>query len=248
MKSPGDLLGVPCVVEILSQWKPQVWTIEPHALGWRASRSKPGVSLRDSATREFRRTGKSTMSDRAALTAEQFAAEFQAHWRPLWCIAAGVLGSRERAGDVLQDAALTGLRKLDDFTPGTSFVHWMGQIVRFTALNQARQHRRDRRVTVDRLDGLTTDNKGGPRGTTNGVVTTDPSAIDERMQQALSELTEEARSCLLLRVIGGLSYAEIAAALQMPENTAMSHVHRARLALRGRLIDSHEARREGGTA
>jgi DNA-directed RNA polymerase specialized sigma24 family protein len=40
---------------------------------------------------------------------------------------------------------------------------------------------------------------------------------------------------LLLRTVEKLSYAEIAALMDMPEGTAMSHVHRSKMALRERL-------------
>ena len=38
-----------------------------------------------------------------------------------------------------------------------------------------------------------------------------------------------------MRTLDGLSYAEIAALLDVPEGTAMSHVHRTRRLLRERL-------------
>ncbi|MEL7239975.1 MAG: sigma factor-like helix-turn-helix DNA-binding protein, partial [Planctomycetota bacterium] len=49
-----------------------------------------------------------------------------------------------------------------------------------------------------------------------------------RLSQALQALSEIARICLLLRVVGGNSYEDIGHALDMPPATAMSHVHRSR--------------------
>ena len=51
----------------------------------------------------------------------------------------------------------------------------------------------------------------------------------------LEALGEVPRACLLLSTLRELSYGEIAALLTIPEGTAMSHVHRARLVLRERL-------------
>ncbi|HIE71985.1 MAG TPA: hypothetical protein EYP98_18395 [Planctomycetes bacterium] len=48
-------------------------------------------------------------------------------------------------------------------------------------------------------------------------------------------LSETARACLLLHVVLDLSFAEIAVMLEIPENTAMSHARRARVALRAAL-------------
>jgi RNA polymerase sigma-70 factor (ECF subfamily) len=48
-------------------------------------------------------------------------------------------------------------------------------------------------------------------------------------------LEELPRTCLVLRIVHGMAYSEISHALNIPEGTAMSHVHRSRLALRERL-------------
>jgi len=76
------------------------------------------------------------------LTPDAFASVFTACSRALWCIAAGVLGTAEQAEDVLQEGAMIALGKLDQFDADTSFVAWMGTIVRFVALNHARRRQR----------------------------------------------------------------------------------------------------------
>jgi len=53
--------------------------------------------------------------------------------------------------------------------------------------------------------------------------------------QALSQVNDVARTCVLLRIVQQLSYAEIAEILQIPQGTAMSHVHRTKQFLRERL-------------
>ena len=66
--------------------------------------------------------------------------------RVLWCVAVGVVGDRELGEDILQEAALLALGKLDTFRPGTSFGAWMGQFVRYLALNHRRKRERRRRA------------------------------------------------------------------------------------------------------
>lgn len=158
-----------------------------------------------------------------ALSPEQFAALFQEHARTLWCIAAAVLGDRELARDVVQDASIVGLGKLGEFTTGTSFVHWMGQIVRFTALNEGRK-KRPRVADVHSLPlaGVSPGVGGEPE-------------FDTRTREALSQLDETARTCLLMRTVLDMSYHNISEALGIAEGTAMSHVHRSRLRLRDAL-------------
>ncbi len=167
----------------------------------------------------------------------EFERRFRESERTLWCIAAAVLGSRERADDTLQDAAVIALSKLDQFDPDTSFTAWMGQIVRFTALNHRR--RANTRSTAAAID---TD-QANPHERAHeaspvdarGSLEPDQGSFDDRVVAALNELGETARFCLLLRVVRGLSYKEIARALDLPEGTAMSHVHRARAAMRSTL-------------
>ena len=59
----------------------------------------------------------------------------------------------------------------------------------------------------------------------------DRAGLSDPMVRALGQLEETSRACLLLKVIEGLSFAEIAKLLDIPINTAMSHAHRARQTL-----------------
>ena len=59
--------------------------------------------------------------------------------------------------------------------------------------------------------------------------------FDDDLLRALGGLDETARGCLLMRVVMDMPYKEIALAMDVPEGTAASHVHRARAALRGAL-------------
>ncbi|MBX7081400.1 MAG: RNA polymerase sigma factor [Nannocystaceae bacterium] len=160
------------------------------------------------------------------LTPGVFAACFRSATPALWCIAAAVLGERDHAEDVLQEAAMIGLDKRASFVPGTSFAAWMGQIVRFTALN----HRRKRQRRASTETGPITGEVAAP-ATAIDVV------FDARVIAALSTLGETARACLLLKTVIELDYAEIAETLGIPPGTAMSHVHRARAQLRALLGD-----------
>ena len=73
----------------------------------------------------------------------------------------------------------------------------------------------------------------------------DPSASPEErleqrelqavVQEKLAELTPEHRAVLVLRDIQGLSYDEIAAALELEDGTVRSRLHRARMELKERL-------------
>lgn len=153
--------------------------------------------------------------------------------RKLWWVAASVLGRREQADDVLQDAAMIALGKLDEFDPSTSFEAWMAQVVRYVALNAARkQARRSALAAPGSTEPQASEPLPKVRVGLDGSVPRDQAVFDDGVVRALAELPEIARACLLLRAVEGLSYKEISVLLSVPEGTAMSHVHRARTSMR----------------
>lgn len=153
-----------------------------------------------------------------ALTPAEFAGLFRDSSRTLWCVAAGVLCDRSQAEDVVQEAALKALTKLHEFRRGSSFVAWMSQIVRFVALNHRRKReRRERALAASGAELMTAVTQPEhPRG------------FDANVLRALQSLDETARTCLLLKTVVELEYAEIATILEIPAGTAMSHVSRSR--------------------
>jgi RNA polymerase sigma factor (sigma-70 family) len=159
------------------------------------------------------------------LSSADFAMHFENSSRTLWCVAFSVLRDRELARDIVQESAIIGLRKVHEFEPATSFVAWMSQIVRYTAMNEVRRRSRRRE-------------NAGVEAAENSVrahADTSELGFDEKLTQALDLLDETARACLLMKVVMGLEYKDISEALGIPEGTAMSHVFRARKALRDKL-------------
>ena len=133
----------------------------------------------------------------------------------------------------MQEAAVIALEKIGEFNPTTNFIAWMGQIVRFVAMNSARTTaRRDRILRENATDATNTNASHAAWG------------LSPAMNQALATLDPSARACLLMRIVGGLSYQEIASALDIPEGTAMSHVFRARKSLASRVTDPSKAGEE----
>jgi RNA polymerase sigma-70 factor (ECF subfamily) len=186
------------------------------------------------------------------LDSRQFAAKFQSISRHLWLIAAGVIGDRTEADDVVQEAAIIAFRKLDEFQPGSNFSAWLAEIVRRCAANYTRKvnHRRTFAADPHILDQESLP-PGRPMPVLDAVgeMLETQSEFDDEMLRALSLLSSDARCCLLLRVVEQLPYAAIGELLDMPEGTAMSHVHRSKALLRRHLIaPSHPSSRKAGGA
>jgi RNA polymerase sigma-70 factor (ECF subfamily) len=177
-----------------------------------------------------------TPPDARPLSESEFATAVQSVRGRLALIAAAVSCNPADADDIVQEATVVALGKLGDFRRGTSLEAWMGRIVRNIALNSSRRQRR--RTGVLRTIGART-----PVGTDG----TAPNMGDAGLAQALGELEETARVCLVLRVVGGMSYGEIARSIEIPEGTAMSHVSRARRRLRD-LLGPGAGPSDGGVA
>lgn len=185
---------------------------------------------------EASREAEASRAGAARLSRAQFDGLFRESFASLWLLAAGLVHRRSDADDVVQEAALQAARRLDEFTPGSNFRAWMAQIVRYVCANKNRLRRADQ----VRGGGLPTPEPAARPGVGDRVsVTIDRHGallptqpeLDDQMVRALAELDATARACLLLRCVGGLSFREVSALLEIPEGTAMSHVFRSRAAL-----------------
>lgn len=179
------------------------------------------------------------MSDHTAqtLSLDQFAVRFERAAPVLWCVAASVLGSRDAAEDVVQDAAVQAMAKLSTFRADTDFTAWMAKIVRYTALNQARRTRKQPQRLDAEHDDPIAPTTSAPTVSADGNLLPEQTELDDHVMHGLNGLDETQRTCLLLRTIMDLSYQEIGTMLEIPKGTAMSHVHRARLRLVEQLRD-----------
>jgi RNA polymerase sigma-70 factor (ECF subfamily) len=174
---------------------------------------------------------------------EEFAERLVAVYRKLWHLAAGITGDRTQADDLVQEAAVVALGKLDQFRPGTNYLAWMAEIVRFQALNHSRKMRNRKTSAMDPSEidrTLSASAHAAIPPPAQFLAGTSPmeddrGCFDDALLRALSAVGDVARACLLLRVVDGLSYAEISEVMQVPEGTAMSHVHRAKRQLRNEL-------------
>ncbi|MCI0363964.1 MAG: sigma-70 family RNA polymerase sigma factor [Phycisphaerales bacterium] len=190
------------------------------------------------------------------LTPAAFAAEFDVAWPTLWCVAAAVLGDRAGADDVLQEAAIVALAKLDQFDPNSNFMAWMGRIVRFIALNHARRQAKHRSFAGSQpgdpqsLASIAAAPQSFPNPLINGrgQLLSGYDTFDDQVLHALRSLDETARACLLLRTLLDMPYRDISRALDIAEGTAMSHVHRARAALRKQLSPQPSPQAPGNAA
>ncbi len=143
----------------------------------------------------------------------------------------------DQAPDILQEAVMTAWREFGRFERNTNFKAWMFRILINTIYRLNKRVARHRAASLDEasMDASVV----MEREDTWSMLLDSPERLtellDERLVQALDRLGADERQCLLLRLLEGFSYKEIAAMLEIPMGTVMSHVHRGRRKLRERL-------------
>jgi len=148
-------------------------------------------------------------------------------------VAFGVLKHRQDALDVVQEAFVKVHKHLGNFQGTSSFYTWLYRIVMNLAIDQLRRRKSGRNVEYD--DAVL---KEGEAAADEGIL---PRMLDAnprkavirrellaRMEAALAELPEYHRQVILLREVEGLSYEEMAEALDVPKGTIMSRLFHAR--------------------
>jgi RNA polymerase sigma factor (sigma-70 family) len=148
---------------------------------------------------------------------------FRATYPRVVAVAARVLGTRDEAEDVAQEVFLAFGRSS---VPATQAVGWLSVAAAHTALNHLRSGRRraTREEAAEPSDAVSPD-------VADAVVVRDER---RRVRAALARLPRRQAVALVLRH-SGLSYAEVAAALDLSPGSVGTTVRRAESALRKEL-------------
>lgn len=154
------------------------------------------------------------------------------HLRAAHAVALSLLGNWSDTEDVVQDAFMIALDKLDDCREPSRFAGWLLQIVRNRAKN-ARDYLRLREASPLSLT------HEAPAGSDPGA-SAEQAELRGRLLQALSAVSETQREIVLLHDLEGWQHKEIADALGISEVMSRQHLFTARRALREELA-AHRA-------
>jgi len=131
--------------------------------------------------------------------------------------------------DLVQDTLLRAYRAIDRFD-GRHPRAWLLTILRNTHINRNRRRRPELLREAD-VSAYPLADVAGSEVTDAAV----DDVFDAAIQHALDSLDEPFRRVVELVDIHGLTYAEAAGVLSIPEGTVMSRLHRARHRIRDRL-------------
>src|SRR3954465_11733163 len=170
-------------------------------------------------------------AERAIVVAAQrgaddaFSALVRIHQRRAYAIVRAIVLSHEDAEDAVQEGFLHAHRALDRFRPDQPFGAWLYRIMANAALDLVR--RRKGRDADERPENV-------------AIPFRDPAEsgeLRERLQEALTHLTDRQRAVIVLHDVEGFTHGEIGVMLGIPEGTARSDLHHARKELRRILKD-----------
>lgn len=145
------------------------------------------------------------------------------HKKTAYRMALGLVGNRDDAFDISQEAFLRVYRSADTFDSTQPFLPWFYTIVANLSRTWLRRRtRRDHRlVDVDDVGYLLVSDDNPEQN----VIRKETIA---QLRQALMELSFDDREIITLQHFRGMSYDEIADLLNIPRGTVMSRLYYAR--------------------
>jgi RNA polymerase sigma-70 factor (ECF subfamily) len=190
----------------------------------------------------------SSSEDRALVTAAQkgdmvaFEELVARHRDKIYARAFSMMRNEEEAIDLSQEAWVKGWRRLGQFQGDSSFGTWMTRIVINLCLDQLRKQKRQRTESVEEMA-----HESGGVERHMPVITINPTAglerneLRQRIDRALSQLSYEHRTVLVLHEFDELEYKEIAKVMACSIGTVMSRLFYARRKMAALLADLKKA-------
>jgi RNA polymerase sigma-70 factor, ECF subfamily len=162
--------------------------------------------------------------------------------RKVFTIALGMVKNPEDAMDIAQDAFIKVHRYLKNFQGSSSFYTWLYRIVVNLCIDHLR--RSGKRINMEFDDKIghqdhlaDGNNMMANRNDTNPVKMLGRKELANRIQEAVDELPPYHRAVIVMREIEGLSYSEMAKAMNVSKGTIMSRLHHARQKLQQSLSE-----------
>jgi len=147
-------------------------------------------------------------------------------------LVARYVNDHAEALDVAQEAFIKAYRALGNFRGDSAFYTWLYRIAINTAKNWlVAQKRRPPASDVDAVDAeqYDVDSRLKDKGTPENEILREE--IRQTVYRSIAELPEDLRTAIVLREMEGMSYEEIATAMECPIGTVRSRIFRAREAI-----------------
>ncbi len=155
----------------------------------------------------------------------------------LYALVVRMVPDRDQASDAVQEAFFSAFRNLESFRGG-SVRSWLSRICVNAAMDTQRARKRRPSQPYPELED---DSWQPPAGDDADPVRTAMTSERTRvLNDALTRITDDQRTAIVLFDVEGYDYAEIASLTGVSLGTVKSRIHRGRLALRNLLEDRME--------
>jgi RNA polymerase sigma-70 factor (ECF subfamily) len=162
------------------------------------------------------------------------------HQRRVFAIALGLVRDEQDAREIAQEAFLRVHKGLPQFHGGSSFFTWLYRIVTNLSIDLMRKPSRREAELHFALDVDDGESPLLPAVEADPYDTVRRSELSLRIQDALEQLPPYHRGVILMREVEGMSYEEMAEAMQVSKGTIMSRLFHARKKLQRALSDCHD--------
>jgi RNA polymerase sigma-70 factor, ECF subfamily len=174
-----------------------------------------------------------TQEERQAL----FESLMQQSYRQSYSFATRLTGNVAEAEDLVQETFIRAFRFFHRYDENLPFTNWLYRIMSNAHIDMVRRKGRLKTTSLE---------QPSLNGTVNTIDVADTGAgpdrlildemMDEHVQHALSAMTPEFRTAVLLADVEGMAYEEIADVMQTSVGTVRSRIHRGRKQLRKTLV------------
>ena len=182
-----------------------------------------------------------TMQNDAAISHETLMVRFQtrldtyafdgivsAYMKPAVGVARQILSDCALAEDAVQESFLRIIRKRHQYIPGSPFSRWFYAIVRNVCLDMLRKRSREKETIREVAANCE------PESTRTDL---------PKISELLNDLTRGDQNVLVLRIVHGLGFRDVAAALGISEEAAKKRAQRALRRLRASMHDSESSQK-----
>ncbi|MCA8913908.1 MAG: sigma-70 family RNA polymerase sigma factor [Planctomycetes bacterium] len=163
-------------------------------------------------------------------SADAFETLVTRHRRQVYNFIYKMVGKAEAAEDIFQETFLRVIKNAHTYTPRAKFTTWCLQIARNLSLDYFKREGLRQHVSIDASPGG--DDERSIAGMLQG---SDPQSSEilvsrelvDEVREAVTQLPDNQREALILRMYDDMPYAEIADVLGSPEGTVKYWVHEA---------------------
>jgi len=158
--------------------------------------------------------------------------------RQAYSLAFRLTGNASEAEDLVQETFLRAYRFFHKYDAGLPFTSWLYRIMTNAHIDSVRRKGRLKLTSLDQMgpDGAGTWDVPDKDSSPDRAMMED--ALEEPVQLALTSMTPEFRTAVLLADVEGMAYEEIAEVMKTSVGTVRSRIHRGRKQLKRFLVQN----------